>query len=37
MKPAERRSLIRSGVNSVPAVTGGIIGASTTDSNSQNY
>ena len=37
IKPAERRSLIRTGVNSAPAVTGGIIGASTTDSDSQNY
>lgn len=37
IKPIERRSLIRAGVNSAPAITGGIIGASTTDSNSQNY
>lgn len=36
-KPIERQSLIRAGVNSAPAITGGIIGASTTDSDSQNY
>lgn len=37
IKPIERRSLIRAWVNSAPTITGGIIGASTTDSNSQNY